>query len=435
MGIIDIDGEGTTTTTTTTTTTATTTISCLPFEIWAKILSYLSLRDLLQLRCVSRSFSILAHMPCLTREVDFRTSQRMAPTTRQLRSFFVSATELRHLVLHDDGLPPYVLRLIAQYCGNLESLTLDGFTQMTDGEITAVARGCPKLQRFEAPRAIAITARGLVSLAENCPHLTAIDFSDHYFLVDEMADAIGRTLGPRLESLNLASCMGLSREAITNLVSRCTKLRKLFLDSCSVTDATLLKLPEDTPMIELSIKRCNAVTCTGLAHVGRVCRHLTRLDMYGVRVASDAVVSEIFKHNPLLEAVDISWCLRLTDESVNALVGCNRLRRLCLTGCDQVSWVAVTRVARAATYLKHLDLSWNPRISDGGLAHIAINLRCLRSLYLNWCRQLTATAIKTVAWMSRHGALKSFIAVGCDFDESDAVLESLFPPTCNPIFR
>lgn len=150
---------------------------------------------------------------------------------------------------------------------------------------------------------------------------------------------------PGLDALNLAGCASLTVRGIFAVAERCPALASLSLGSVpAVNDEVLAGLGRGCPALAaLSVAGCAAVTNAGVTHFAR---------------ARGAALREI----------DLSYCGRLTDESVVALVSaCPALRAVSLYGCGKLTDTALHWLGRLPQ-LQSLDLSMCRAVGDAGLA-------------------------------------------------------------------
>lgn len=237
----------------------------------------------------------------------------------------------------------------------------------------------------------------------------------------------------QLRELDLSGCMGISRDALQEIIRCCKQLRQLTLDGCNVCDHVLLELP--ATLQGLSLKRCVSVTGVGLALLGSRCHALTKLNIFGLRATTDAALWLLARGCSQLESLDLSWCASITDAGIERLCRCPRLRRLCLSGCERVTGASVAKVASTAPALSYLDVSWTT-IHDKGVAAITMATPHLRILHMNWCRAISNDAICSLAELARRRRrLQTLFAVGCHFDDNQAALRDKFPAGTRLFFQ
>jgi len=341
-----------------------------------------------------------------------------------MRALLSDAPDIRTLLLRNDNVPSYFLRLIAQFCPRLTSLSLACFSLLADADLSLIAGSCPDLHRLALDRCVSITSAGLAVVAARCSRLEDFGLSDHYFLDDAAAHVIRARLAPRLRTLDLGGCVGIGRAALLGALRSCTLLERLTLDGCNVTDDTVAAV---SPQLRvLSLKRCIGVSPVGLAAVSRRCRWLTDLNIFGLRATTDAAIASLARSCPLLEALDMSWCLAVTDVGLGWLEGCRRLRRLLLSGCDKLSGSTIANVVAGTPGMAYLDISWTT-VDDRGVDRLANAAPQLGTMHINWCRFVTNDTVYRLAQLAHSHRLRTLFAVGCHFEDNQPALRAAFP--------
>lgn len=142
--------------------------------------------------------------------------------------------------------------------------------------------------------------------------------------------------------------------------------------------------------------RRNPVTDDGLIAMAKRFRSFNMLDVEGANDLSDVGVTSFVKGQSLpLERVNLSFCTKLTDESVKAVAeGCPGLRELSLRQCYQVTDHGIEALARGCRGLRTLQLEHCSTISDYAIVTVARQCRQLEYLGLEHCSHITdASAI------------------------------------------
>ena len=142
--------------------------------------------------------------------------------------------------------------------------------------------------------------------------------------------------------------------------------------------------------------RRNPVTDDGLIAMAKRFRSFNMLDVEGANDLSDVGVTSFVKGQALpLERVNLSFCTKLTDESVKAVAeGCPGLRELSLRQCYQVTDHGIEALARGCRGLRTLQLEHCSTISDYAIVTVARQCRQLEYLGLEHCSHITdASAI------------------------------------------
>ena len=111
---------------------------------------------------------------------------------------------------------------------------------------------------------------------------------------------------------------------------------------------------------------------------------------------SDALVTEIARHCPQLQHLDLTLCSDITDTSLTEVARhCPQLQHLDLTRCSQITDASMTEVARHCPQLQYLDLC-SCDITDTSMTEVARHCPQLQHLYLDRC-YITDTFLAEVA--------------------------------------
>lgn len=251
----------------------------------------------------------------------------------------------------------------------------------------------------------------LVKIAQRCPTFEEVDAAwTNQQLSNSALSFIALHHGPRLVTLKLAGCHGLTSEAFPAGTGGgggagqprrplFPSLKHLDLSGSSVTDETLVHLLHQCPSLQL-------------------------LDLRGCGLIGVAASARTFANIPALASVrhlDLADCRKLSHEvMVQVLPRCSSLRSLSLALCTNVTTAVLAQVAAQCTPLESVDLS-GCRIEDDSLLALAKCSR-LKSIKLNACANITNKALMAVA--ARWPALQTCSLVGCE-KLTDAAVSSL----------
>jgi hypothetical protein len=201
----------------------------------------------------------------------------------------------------------------ANRCPQLERLTLNKCTQVTDAGIIAIATHCLRLRALDVTGCTLLThestARGLavctgleelsptssarasLSLVWTaCPQLRS-SFRRAAALARGLTDgdiALLAQFCPSLQALTLTDCDMLTNAAVLAVAAHCPRLEELCVTRCSLTDASLHALAANCSRLDwLNVNACRALTDAGIMAVVHSC--------------------------PRLATLQADWCLRLTE--------------------------------------------------------------------------------------------------------------------------
>lgn len=106
---------------------------------------------------------------------------------------------------------------------------------------------------------------------------------------------------------------------------------------------------------------------------------------------------------PSLHALDLSMCRSLTNSDLAGIaVGCRELATLLLQGCVNVGDAGLMALAQHATKLERLSLEFCFNVTDAGFSAIVSSCQRLKYLNVKACNQLTVAAFQSLV---RHKEL------------------------------
>jgi len=225
---------------------------------------------------------------------------------------------------------------------------------------------------------------------------------------------------PNLESLNLSGCYNITDIGLSHaFVSPHTHLTSLDLSLCKqVTDTGVGKVAQYLKNLEsLDLSGCCSITNTGLLLVAWGLKKLKRLDLRSCWHISDGGIShlaglepetngnhcleylglqdcqrlsdEALKHISIgltrLQAINLSFCINVTDSGLKYLAKMPNLKHVNLRACDNITDVGMAYLADGGSHISHLDVSFCDKIGDQALAHISQGLFHLKYLSLSAC--------------------------------------------------
>ena len=244
-----------------------------------------------------------------------------------------------------------------------------------------------------------------------------------------------RLLPPSLLHLNLNACQALSHEALADALSRLPHLKALQLYwNLNVGDATLAALAAGRrPDLEkLNISGCNRVTDVGLLAVVASCPNLRDLDLTRLRQVTDDALSGAILALPRLERVNLYACPQLSDRSYVFFSALQKLNFLDLCGAENLSDGGLQAIAECK-HLEYLNLSWCVKVTDEGVVPLARGCQFLTLLSVHGNLKITRLSLAALAKNCR--ILQTLDLQGCAAipaeERSDAKLKDTFPSlTC-----
>ncbi|TSK31383.1 CLIP-associating protein 2 [Bagarius yarrelli] len=284
----------------------------LPKELLLRIFSYLDVVTLCRCAQVSKAWNVLALDGSNWQRIDLFNFQtdiegRVVENISKRCGGFLRQLSLRGCLSVGDA----SMKTFAQNCRNIEHLNLNGCTKITDSTCVSLSKFCAKLRHLDLTSCVSITNHALKALSEGCR---------------------------MLENLNLSWCDQITRDGIEALSRGCNSLKALFLRGCTqnchdlekmdleecilVTDNTLVQLSIHCPRLQaLSLSHCELITDDGIRHL------------------SSSVCGQ-----ERLQVVELDNCPLITDITLEHLKSCQRLERIELYDCQQVTRAGIKRI-------------------------------------------------------------------------------------------
>lgn len=187
---------------------------------------------------------------------------------------------LTHLLLDDcRGVTPAGLAYL-KHLPNLQRLHLTGtsLSNYHDGlfvsVLTAITSGLTgslaRLSHFHLRRCPQLTDRALTIVVSAChASIETLDVASAAHVSDVALEHIAKLRPPRLKSVNLGSCPGITGEGVVCLVNACHNIELLDLSYLTkVTDTALAAIGAGLPVLtELTLRGCMNITGVGLRKV------------------------------------------------------------------------------------------------------------------------------------------------------------------------
>ena len=202
---------------------------------------------------------------------------------------------------------------------SLSSLNLSGLAGLSDSTLQAMLTHHPSL-----------------------PSLASLDLSLCKEVTDSSIEVI-TSQAPHLRSLRLGGCTGVSNLSLRLVASRLTRLTSLDLRSCwQVADTGILQLSSQQPplqLAQLNLQDCQKVSDLALRHL-----------------SSSLALT--------VSSLNLSFCANISDSGMKSLAKMSSLRSLNLRSCDNISDIGVGYLAEGSVGLQALDVSFCDRVTD-----------------------------------------------------------------------
>uniref|UniRef100_G3WYC4 F-box/LRR-repeat protein 15-like leucin rich repeat domain-containing protein n=1 Tax=Sarcophilus harrisii TaxID=9305 RepID=G3WYC4_SARHA len=219
---------------------------------------------------------------------------------------------------------------------SLNKVRVEGNNRITDLTFKLMDKHYGDLSHIYMTDCERITDVSLKSIA-NLKNLVVLNLANCIRIGDVgLRSFLGGPSSSKLRELNLTHCAQISDLSLAEMGERCRSLTYLNLRSCTqLTDCGIefiTKLP-NLISIDLSVTAITDEALTSLSNH----KKLKELSVSECEFITDSGVKHFCQSTPILEHLDVSFCLKLSGEILKALsTKCLRLTSLSIAGCPKV---------------------------------------------------------------------------------------------------
>lgn len=270
---------------------------------------------------INCSFNSLDHIHRLSNLENLSLELR---SLGNLRSTLPSVQTLDVSTYGDNDTDDELVVDAVQKCPNLRELSFIG----SDMSLFGLSFIGKQLETITLNYQSNITDVGITALVSGCTKLTSISLYGSEKLTDVALNSIAASL-PSLESLDIPSNSWITDVGITRLSETCHNLRHLDICGCDVTDV-------------------------GIASLSSHCKQLKSLNISGNVSVTDVGIISLSTHCRYLTDLDISY-LPVSDDGVNHLLAhCRQLKKLALTEGMSVPTATIIHIMTTLDIKVHL---------------------------------------------------------------------------------
>ncbi|KAI8813548.1 hypothetical protein BJ742DRAFT_767129 [Cladochytrium replicatum] len=235
---------------------------------------------------------------------------------------------------------------------------------------------------------------------------------------------------PYLEIFRLENCFHISNVVVRSIADHCANIRQVDLPGCPVTDTFIPQLTQKCKKLESMDFSFTNLTVGSLYPIINNCENLLYLDLTECRPVdpeskmdltskgfqrpirllnlrnthtSDDLLKYVALHCQSLEQVVLDSCVGVSDDSIAKIANKNsKLRKLDVSFCDRVTDVTLQALAiRAAAdnggSLEHLILTACELVTPGAVQQLAQKAAKLSLLVLDGCDRVLSSFIHSYA--------------------------------------
>ena len=354
-------------------------VDVLPESTLLQIFSNLDVIDLcLGIRLVNKRWKALSYDFILWKKVDFDNNETI--------SDFQMKSALVHIGYH------------------IETLNLRGCVSLTENLFVCLPTLCPNLKELDVAHTF-INDKCVMNIVNSFQELEEFNCSNSFNPLSCANEAFMRltklkrysqpTLGPSDGCLK-DNCKYSSD--IATVVANCKALNYINLSDCCLSDEGLIKaLSRANQVTHLCIQRCTALTDENLGKALENMSNLTSLDISHTHIGDKGIATIVSAH-PRLQRIAMSGCDRITDVAVSELARkCHNLLHVIINDEDECSAnVTDTAMVDMAQYSKRLRTLKIARsaVTDVGLCALLAGCPDIEDLNVSGCISLTDTSIK-----------------------------------------
>ncbi|KAF9613481.1 hypothetical protein IFM89_008328 [Coptis chinensis] len=276
--------------------------------------------------------------------------------------------------------------------GGLGKLMIRGSNSkrgVTNVGLSAIGRGCPSLKTLSLWNVSSICDEGLIEIAKGCSKLEKLDLCQCP-ISNKGLLAIAENC-PNLSTLTLEGCSSIGNEGLQAIGKSCLNLQSLSIKDCPlVGDQGIGSLVSSASYTLKKVKlQALDITDLSLAVVGHYGRAITDLVLMGLQKVSEKGFWVMGNAHGLqqVKLFTITSCRGVTDIALEAVgKGCPNLKQLCLRKCSFLSDCGMVAFAKTAASLESLQLEECNRISQAGVLSALSNFKAqLKALSIIKC--------------------------------------------------
>ncbi|VIO93609.1 F-box domain containing protein [Brugia malayi] len=252
--------------------------------------------------------------------VNFHRCFQESVVERGLTSFFSKCQNLREVDVGENerltGLPSFTV-----LPRSIINLKIGGCFRLTAASLFAIRDRCPDLVALTMNSVDNISPTHLNSFFASLPKLELLKFGECYVSHTLGGIEINFSLMKNLTELTVYDNLLMTDEVLRNTVIGCKQLKYVDLSGCSrfVSNVGLRELAKLPYLSHLNLSYMRVVDDQTIRIIAEKSTLQTVL-LHRCDEISDEAVKMLLKHCPFLTALDISFCPKVTDESMEGMI-------------------------------------------------------------------------------------------------------------------
>ena len=209
------------------------------------------------------------------------------------------------------------INIITYNCKNLNKIYFHSY-YLNDNSLHSICNTYENLKCLYLPHMSNITYSSLEYLFNKYSYLEEIDLSFNKLIDDNIIDIITLNNGINLKNIFINSCVNITDMSIFYLSQRCKDITILNLsNNINITNVSMKYISKFSKLKVLHIAKCN-IDDTGLYEICVNCPLISILFIPDTNI-TDLSIKNIVSNLHLVKILNISNCIRLTNESIKLL--------------------------------------------------------------------------------------------------------------------
>ena len=224
-----------------------------------------------------------------------------------------------------------------------------------------------------------------------------------------MQDCLFSVEAAGLLSVDVADCALLTDDGIRTLAQYCPALRSIILNSCNISDATLLELSLGCVDLEsVGLQSCSLLTDLGISALALRCPLLRTLNLNHCKQITDIGLDHIGRGCAHLQCISLDSNSLLTHAALIRLSRCSSLQCISLLGCS-VGDIGISSMANGCRNLTYISVDSSSKLSSTSIMQLLKNCSDLEFFYLGGFMSVLEDCLITIKVRAASSLLSSLM--------------------------